>query len=135
MCQQKSTADDDANSAGTERQTTTNDALDALYHMGVHSANERKECTKMDNYKYVDPDEIIGRMHAVTEEAHAIIDGIEQNYFSNNDANEDVMSKIFVEYGKIGKLLRASLDLLNVAQEENMKWQLRSEEQIKEESV
>lgn len=89
----------------------------------------------MDNYKYVDPDEIIGRMHAVTEEAHAIIDGIEQNYFSNNDANEDVMSKIFVEYGKIGKLLRASLDLLNVAQEENMKWQLRSEEQIKEESV
>lgn len=87
------------------------------------------------SYKYVDPDEIIGRMHAVTEEAHAIIDGIEQDYFGGNEPNEDVMSKIFVEYGKIGKLLRASLDLLNVAKDENMKWQLRSEEQIKEESV
>lgn len=87
------------------------------------------------SYKYVNPDEIIGRMHAVTEEAHTIIDSIEQNYFGGDEPNEDVMKKIFVEYSKIGKLLRASLDLLNVAKDENMKWQLRSEEQVKEESI
>lgn len=89
----------------------------------------------MGNYKYVDPDEIIGRMNAVTEEAHTIIDRLEQDFFSRNEADEDTMSAIFMDYKKIGKLLRASLDLLNIAAEENMKWQLRSEEQIKEESV
>lgn len=89
----------------------------------------------MADYKYVDPDEIIGRMNAVTEEAHTIIDRLEQDFFGRNEADEDTMSAIFLEYKKIGKLLRASLDLLNIAQEENMKWQLRSEEQIKEESV
>lgn len=89
----------------------------------------------MDNYKYVDPDEIIGRMHAVTEESHAIIDKLEADYFSEDEANEDNMSKIFVEYNKIANLLRATLDLLNIAAEENMKWQSRSEEQVKEESV
>ena len=86
----------------------------------------------MESNTIIHADDIIGRMSATTEEAREIIDRIEQEYFSCTASNTEMMQKIAVEYTHIGIMLRASLDLLHVAHEENLKWQNRPEEQIKE---
>ena len=86
----------------------------------------------MENRDYIYADDIIGRMAATIEEAREIIDRVEQDYFSCNTSNTEMVQKIAVEYTHIGIMLRASLDLLHVAQEENLKWQNRPEDQIKE---
>ena len=80
---------------------------------------------------FVNADHVIGHMHSTIEGAMAIIDTVEEEYFGGNEPNEDVMKKIFVEYNKVGKLLRAALELLNTAEEENLKWQHRPAEQVK----
>ena len=81
--------------------------------------------------EYINPDAIIGRMHSTVEEAAALIDHVEVAYFQGNKPTEETMLRIRAEYSKIGKTLRAALDLLQLTEAENMKWQQRPEEQIK----
>ena len=78
-------------------------------------------------------DDVIGRMHALAEEARTIIDHVEAGYFQGMTATNEAMLAIRVDYVKIGTMLRASLDLLHDAEEWNMKWQERSPEQIRQE--
>lgn len=80
---------------------------------------------------FVNADQVIGRMHSVTEEAAALIDHVEATYFQGNKATEEDLLRIRTDYTKIGKTLRAALDLLNLAEAENLTWQNRPEEQIK----
>lgn len=80
---------------------------------------------------FVKADDIIGRMHSVTDEAAALIDHVEAAYFQGDKATEEALLQISTDYSKIGKTLRAALDLLNLAEAENIKWQRRPEEQIK----
>ena len=77
-------------------------------------------------------DDVIGRMHATCEEARTIIDHVESEYFQNTAAKNETMLAIQVDYVKIGAMLRAALDLLHTADEWNLKWQNRPEDQIKE---
>lgn len=77
-------------------------------------------------------DDVIGRMHATCEEARTIIDHVESEYFQNTAAKNETMLAIQVDYVKIGTMLRAALDLLYTADEWNLKWQNRPEDQIKE---
>lgn len=83
---------------------------------------------------FIDADQVIGRMHSVTEEAAALIDHVEATYFQGNKATEEALLQIRTDYTKIGKTLRAALDLLQLAEAENMKWQQRPAEQIKQEA-
>lgn len=85
--------------------------------------------------KYINPDDIIGRMHSVAEEAAAIIDHVEAAYFQGDNPTEEDLLRIRTEYSKIGKILRAALDLLQIAEEENTKWQQRPAAQIKQEAM
>lgn len=80
---------------------------------------------------FVNADQVIGRMHSVTEEAAALIEHVEEIYFQWNKATEEALLQIRIDYTKIGKTLRAALELLNLAEAENIKWQQRPEEQIK----
>ena len=80
---------------------------------------------------FVNADQIIGRMHSVTEEAAALIDHVEAEYFTGETATEEALLKIRTEYSKAGKMLRAALELLHLAEQENISWQNRPAEQIK----
>ena len=86
------------------------------------------------NSNYISADAIIGRMHSVTEEAAALVDHVEAAYFQGDKPTEEALLRIRTEYTKIGKTLRAALDLLQIAEAENMKWQQRPAEQIKQEA-
>ena len=80
---------------------------------------------------FVSADAIIGRMHSVTEEAAALVDHIEATYFQGDKATEEALLRIGTDYTKVGKTLRAALELLRLAEAENLKWQQRPAEQIK----
>lgn len=82
---------------------------------------------------FVNADQIIGRMHSVTEEAAALIDHVEAEYFYSETATEEALLKIRTDYGKAGKMLRAALELLRLAEQENISWQNRPAEQVKAE--
>ena len=79
----------------------------------------------------VNPDDIIGRMHSATESAAAIIESVESEYFPGTSATNDALMNIKMKYGTIGALLRGALELLRVAEEENIKWNTRPAEQIR----
>lgn len=79
---------------------------------------------------FVNADHVIGHMHSTIEGATAIIDTVEAEYFGGEPTKEAV-EKLTIEYNKVGKLLRAALELLNTAEEENLKWQHRPAEQVK----
>jgi len=83
---------------------------------------------------YINPDDIVGRMHSLTEEAAALIDHVEAAYFQHNGATEEDLLRIRMEYNKIGTMLRGALELLNLAEAENIKWNQRPAEQIKQEA-
>jgi len=82
---------------------------------------------------FVNADQVIGRMHSVTEEAAALIDHVEATYFLGNKATEEAMLQIRTDYTKIGKTLRAALDLLYIAVVENERWQNRPADQLEAE--
>jgi hypothetical protein len=82
---------------------------------------------------YIHPDDIIGRMHSVTEEAVALIDHVE-TYFESNGATEEDLLRIRLEYNKIGSMLRGALELLRLAENENIRWNQRPAEQIMQEA-
>lgn len=89
--------------------------------------------TTMENNTIIHADDVIGRMHATCEEARTIIDHVESEYFQNAAAKNETMLAIQVDYVKIGTMLRAALDLLYTAEEYNLMWQNRPEEQVKKE--
>ena len=84
--------------------------------------------------KYIHPDEIIGRMHSLTEEAAVLVDNVDANYFQRNAPHEEDLLRIRLDYTKIGTTLRAVLELLRLAEAENIKWNQRPAEQIMQEA-
>ena len=83
---------------------------------------------------YIVPDDIIGRMHSLAEEAAVLVDIVESNYFQRNAPQEEDLLRIRLDYTKIGTTLQAVLELLRLAEAENIKWQQRPAEQIMQES-
>lgn len=90
---------------------------------------------------YVNADDVIGRMYATVEEAAALIDHVEAEYFTgetNKDGlivpSEEALKKLVVDYSKAGKMLRAALDLLYIAVTENERWQNRPADQLEAEA-
>ena len=82
----------------------------------------------------INPDDIIGGMAYSAEEAQAIIDTVESTYFHHTHPTEEDLLRIRAEYGRISKMLRASITLLSVAKSQNDTWQNRETEQIKYEA-
>lgn len=80
---------------------------------------------------FVNADHVISRTYSAVEGAEVIIDGIEQEFFCSDRPTKEDLETLTGDYVRIGKLLRAALELLHVAEVENQKWQSRPAERVK----